>query len=138
MLQGQRCLKINSGFVDVRDVADLHVLAMTRPEAAGERFLAIAGRSLWFREVAAVLKRRLGKAAERVSTRTLPSWVIRFAALRNRSLRGTLTMLDMNMDATSAKAQRLLGWRPRSAEDAIVATAESLFRLGLVPDAREN
>jgi dihydroflavonol-4-reductase len=46
MLDGQpACLKINSGFVDVRDVADLHMRAMTNPAAAGERFLAIAGRA---------------------------------------------------------------------------------------------
>ena len=31
-----------SSFVDVRDAADLHLLAMTRPEANGERFLAVA------------------------------------------------------------------------------------------------
>lgn len=132
MLQGQPCPKINSGFVDVRDVADLHVLAMTRPEAAGERFLAIAGRSMWFHEVAAVLRSGLGDAAHRVSVRTLPNWVVRLAALRDRSLRGTVTMLGMNMDATSAKAQRLLGWRPRSADEAILATARSLKALGLV------
>jgi dihydroflavonol-4-reductase len=132
MMKGQPCPKINSGFVDVRDVADLHVLAMTRPEAAGERFLAISGRSMWFREVATVLKAGLGEAANRVSTRTLPNWVVRFAALSNPSLRGTLPMLGMNMDATGEKAERLLGWRPRSAEEAIISTAESLLSLGLL------
>ncbi len=58
--------------------------------------------------------------------------MVRLAALRDRTLRGTLPMLGVNMDATSAKAQRLLGWRPRSAEDAILATARSLYALGLV------
>jgi len=134
MLQGQPCPKINSGFVDVRDVADLHLLAMTRPEAAGERFLAIAGRSLWFREVAGVLKQELGDLAGRVSTRELPNWLVHLAAWRNRPLRGTLSMLGVDMNATSEKAQRLLGWRPRSAEEAIVATARSLVSLRLVKD----
>jgi dihydroflavonol-4-reductase len=36
------------------------------------------------------------------------------------------------MNATSAKARRLLGWNPRPAEEAIVATAESLVRLKLL------
>jgi hypothetical protein len=33
---------------------------------------------------------------------------------------------------TSAKARRLLDWTPRPPADAIVATAESLVRFGLV------
>lgn len=132
MLQGQPCPNINSGFVDVRDVADLHVLAMTRPEAVGQRFLAISGRSMGFDEVARVLRNGLGQTAEQVSTRTVPDWVIRLISLRRRSLRGLVPLLGVNMNATSEKAQRLLGWRPRSAEEAILATARSLLSLGLV------
>jgi len=37
-----------------------------------------------------------------------------------------------NMNATSEKAIRLLGWELRAREEAIVATAESLVRLGLL------
>ncbi len=36
--------KIYFGLVDVRDVADLHIRAMTSPAAKGERFIAIAGK----------------------------------------------------------------------------------------------
>jgi len=133
MLNGQRgCPKINCGFVDVRDVADLHVLAMTHPAAKGERFLAIAGESLWMIEVAKVLRRRMGAAASDVRLRELPNWLVRLAALRNPGMRGIATLLGRNMNATSEKASRLLGWSPRSSEEAIVATAESLIRLGLL------
>ena len=38
--------RLSFGIVDVRDVADLHLRAMTRAEASGERFLAVAGRSM--------------------------------------------------------------------------------------------
>lgn len=133
MLDGQRgCPKVNCGFVDVRDVADLHVLAMTNPAARGERFLAIAGDSLWMGDVAKVLQRRMGAAASKVSAWELPNWMVRLAARRNPSLKGVATLLGRNMNATSEKAIRLLGWAPRSSEDAIVATAESLVRLGLL------
>jgi dihydroflavonol-4-reductase len=132
MLQGQPSPKINSGFVDVRDVADLHLLAMIRPEAAGQRFLAIAGRSMWLHDVAKTLKRGLADGATRVSTKTLPNWAVRFGSLRNPSLRGLLPMLGVDMNATGEKAVRLLGWRPRSAEEAILATARSLISLGLI------
>jgi len=133
MLKGQRgCPKINCGFVDVRDVADLHVRAMTDPRANGERFLAIAGESLWLSEVAKVLRRRMGASAKNVSTRELPNWLVRLSARFNPKLKGIATLVGRNMNATSEKAIRLLGWAPRSSEEAIVASAESLIQLGLV------
>ena len=128
------CPKVNSGFVDVRDVADLHLRAMTDPAANGERFLAISGESLWFRDVAEVLRRRLGAAARKVTTRQLPNSVVRLGARFNPAMKALVPFLGVNMNATSEKAMRLLGWSPRSAEDAIVASAESLLQFGLLAD----
>lgn len=124
--------RINSGFVDVRDVADLHVRAMTHATAKGERFLAISGESMWLAEVARVLKQRMGPAADKVSTRVLPNWLVRLGALKDPALRGAVPLLGLNLNASSEKAMRLLGWRPRPREEAIVATAESLLRFGLL------
>lgn len=135
LMDGQPCPKLNSGFVDVRDVADLHLRAMTHPAAKGERFIAIAGESMWMIDLAKVLRDRLGAAASRVPTRTVPNWLVRFSALRNPAVKGILPILGVNLNATSEKASRLLGWIPRPREDAIVATAESLVRLSLL-DAR--
>ncbi|WP_215796661.1 SDR family oxidoreductase [Paludibacterium yongneupense] len=127
--------RINSGFVDVRDVADLHLRAMTHEAAKGERFLAIAGESMWLAEVAKVLKQRMGLAADKVSTRVLPNAMVRLGALKDPALRGAVPLLGLNLNATSEKAMRLLSWSPRSREEAIVATAESLVRHGLLSDA---
>jgi dihydroflavonol-4-reductase len=124
--------KINSGFVDVRDVAELHLRAMTQPAGNGERFLAIAGDSMWLADVAKVLRERMGAAADKVSTRTLPNWLVRLGAKKNPRMKAIVPMLGVDMNATSEKARRLLGWNPRSAEEAIVATAESLLRLKLL------
>ncbi|MBW9103296.1 SDR family oxidoreductase [Paraburkholderia phenoliruptrix] len=126
--------RINSGFVDVRDLADLHVRAMTHEAASGERFIAIAGESMWLADVAQLLKARMGHAARHVSTRVLPNWLVRLGALRDPALRGSLPLLGLNLNATSQKAIDLLGWSPRPREEAIVATAESLVRLGLLRD----
>jgi len=120
------------GIVDVRDVADLHIRAMIDPAAKGERFLAIAGDVLSIREIAVILKARMGAAAGRVPTRQLPNWLLRLAALRDPAIRQLVPELGKKKGATGEKARRLLGWAPRTAEDAITATAESLIRLGLV------
>jgi nucleoside-diphosphate-sugar epimerase len=120
---------ITFGFVDVRDVADLHLLAMTRAEAAGERFLAISGDFLPLAEVAAALREGLGERAGRIPTRRVPSWLVRLVARVNPGLRQLVAELDVEKHATSEKAQRLLGWSPRPPEEAILATAESLLAL---------
>lgn len=131
LLDGQPgCLNINSGFVDVRDVADLHLLAMTEPAASGERFLATAGESMWMVDVAKVLRERLGAAADKVSSHVWPDSEVR----KHPAMKAFAPLLDIDMNASSAKAIQLLGWRPRSSDEAIVASAESLVRLGLLGD----
>jgi len=117
------------GVVDVRDVADLHLRAMTHPAAKGERFLAAAGDFMSLLEISQVLRTRLGAAAKRAPTRSLPNWVLRLTALFNPTVRELLPELGKTKNGSHEKASRLLGWTPRSNEDAIVATAESLLRL---------
>jgi dihydroflavonol-4-reductase len=126
------CPRLQFGVVDVRDVADLHLRAMTHAAARGERFLAVAGDFMSIRDIAGVLKARLGDAAKRVPTRQVPNWLVRLAALRDPAVRQILPELGKIKNATNAKARQMLGWAPRSREEALVATAESLQRLGLL------
>jgi nucleoside-diphosphate-sugar epimerase len=132
------CPKLYFGVVDVRDVADLHIRAMTDPAAKGERFLAVAGDFMMVRDIARVLKTRMGDSARRVPTRQLPSWLVRLAAMRDPAVRQIVPELGKVKNATSDKARRVLGWKPRSKEDALVATAESLLRLGLLKDSAKK
>ncbi len=126
--------RMKFGVVDVRDVADLHLRAMTDPRAKGERFLAVAGDFMSIREMALALKARLGAAARRVPTRELPDWLLRLVAFVDPTVRQVLPELGKSKNATSAKAKSLLGWAPCSREDALVATAESLMRLGMLKE----
>jgi nucleoside-diphosphate-sugar epimerase len=126
------CPRLYFGLVDVRDVADIHLRAMTHPAAKGERFLATTGDFMSLVEVAKVLKNLLGPAAKRVPTRELPNWVVRLAAFRDPAVRLILPELGKVKSATNEKAKRLLAWKPRSNAEAILATAESLLRLGLL------
>jgi len=77
----------------------------------------------------------MGAAAKRVPTREIPNWLVRVAALLDPSVKQILPELGKRKNATSAKARSVLGWSPRSSEDAIVATAESMVRLGLLKDS---
>ena len=103
------------GVADVRDVADLHIRAMAAPQAAGQRYLALAdGPTISFLQMAQILRERLGPLAERVPTEEAPG--------------PEPPRLIIHND----RAKQELGWRPRPAETTIVETAESLRDLGLL------
>lgn len=131
MLNGEiaYCPKFKVGFVDVRDVADLHVRAMTHPAAKGQRFLAISGQSHSFLELAQMLRRNLGARASKVPTRELPNWIMRLVAIFNPNIRFFLPQLGKNFDATSQKAIKTLGWSARDLQETVTDTAESLLAL---------
>jgi dihydroflavonol-4-reductase len=118
--------------VDVRDVADLEVRAMTSPKAAGERFLAAAGDAVSFQHIARTLRERLGEEAGRVPDREMSSAYVRAMAPFVPALRQFRRNLDVVRHTDSSKARAVLDWEPRPAQDAVTATARSLLDLGLI------
>jgi nucleoside-diphosphate-sugar epimerase len=125
------CPRLYFGVVDVRDVADLHVRAMTHPAAKGERFLAVAGDCMSILDMATVLRRRMGASAKKVPRFQLPDWLVRIAAIPVPAVKQILPELGKIKNSSNEKARRTLGWTARSNEESIVASAESLVRLGL-------
>ncbi|MGZ8666754.1 MAG: SDR family oxidoreductase [Solirubrobacterales bacterium] len=117
--------------VDVRDVADLELRAMTAPEAGGERFIA-ATQFLWMAEIGQVLRERLGDAASKVPTRQIPDFLVRAMALFDAGIRSVVSGLGKRTELSSEKARSTLGWAPRPIEDTIAETGESLIREGVV------
>lgn len=134
MLNGKipGCPRLWFGAVDVRDVAGLHLLAMTHPEARGQRFLATAGDFLSVKEVADILRKGLGETAKKVPSREFPDWLVRVAAWFDPAVKATLAELGKPKNGRSDKARTLLGWAPRSPAEAILASAESLAQRGLL------
>jgi dihydroflavonol-4-reductase len=134
MLAGQMPAvpRMSFGVVDVRDVVDLHLRAMTSPEAAGERFIAVTGPSVSFLEMAQLLARRLGKAAAKVPSIELTDDQVIAAAATNPGLKEAVSQLGRVPMISNAKARASLGWEPRDSETTIVDTAESLIRLSLL------
>lgn len=117
--------RIGFSFVDVRDVADLHLRAMTADGAGGERFIA-AGPFFWMSEVAALLRDRLGEAAAKVPKRNLPDLLVRAAGRFDPGIRSILNQLGVKHEYSSEKSEARLGWTPRPAEEMFVDCARSL------------
>lgn len=96
------------GVVDVRDVAQIHLLAMTHPEAKGQRFLASVEGTMSFYDVAALVKKQRPQYAGNIAP-MLPTDASFYVHLSNQ------------------KATSILGWQPRSREEAILASVDSIY-----------
>ena len=133
MMQGEfpGVPKFGFGVVDVRDVADLHLRALEDPAAAGERFLA-SSEYLTMAQVAEVLREGFPAYRKKLPSRKLPNWLLRVVALFDADTKGVLTELNKRRVVTSAKAQRVLGWKPRPAAEAIRTTAADMIERGLI------
>ncbi len=109
LLKGQVPALPRVGFsiVDTRDLVDLHLSAMTSPQAAGQRFIASSD-FLWFSDIARILRDRLGARAAKVPTRKAPDALIRLAAVFSADARQLGPNLGRRNLFSSAKAERLL------------------------------
>lgn len=118
--------RIGFSFVDVRDVADLEIRAMTAPEAGGERFVAVTTFQ-WMADIATVLRSRMGEAAAKVPSRSIPNFVVRGMAIFDPGVRSIVGQLGRKTEASSEKARGHLGWSPRPIDETIVECAQSLL-----------
>lgn len=123
--------RLGFAVVDVRDLADLHVRALTAPGMANERFIG-AGPFMMMREVGEILRDRLGPEARKVPKRGIPDVVIRLMALFNSSISQVTGELGRSRAVDSGHALATLGWKTRPAADSIVDTARSLIDRGIV------
>jgi nucleoside-diphosphate-sugar epimerase len=127
------CPHLYSCIVDVRDVASLHMLAMTRPEAAGERFLcAGSGPSKSILQMAKLIKKERPQYAKKVPSIQIPNFVVRILAMIDPPIRQIIPDLGHVYNVSNEKARTILGWQPRSIEASIIDTVDSLFRLKVV------
>lgn len=117
--------------VDVRDVADAHVAAMTTPEAAGQRFCC-AIEHAWMSEIAAILDAHFASRGYRVPRRALPDFVMRAVAPFDKTARLAVADLGLRQDIDSSRIRKVLGFEPRGLEEMVVATGESMIEFGVV------
>jgi len=119
--------------VDVRDVADLHIRAMTNPEAKGQRFIASADGQITLPQIAELLKNKMPDVAKNVSTKKLPNFIVNIGSLFNARAKEGAVFLRMNRNISNAKAKNILGWKPiATKEQAILEGVKSMVKYGLI------
>jgi dihydroflavonol-4-reductase len=125
------CPRLGYEVVDVRDVADAHVAAMTAPGAAGQRFCCVESFA-WMSDIARILKRHFGPRGYRVPTLPLPDFLVRIVARFDGTVRLVVDDLGCHQQVSNERIKRVLGWQPRGLEETVVATGESLIENGVV------
>ncbi len=125
------CPRLGWTTVDVRDVASAHLLAMTTPEANGQRFCCCVD-FVWMKDMAAILNQQFGDRGYKIPTRTLPDFVVRIAGIFDKVTRLVVPRLGHDERISNERIKRVLGWQPRGTEEMVIATAESLIEQGLV------
>lgn len=123
--------RLGFSLVDVRDVAECHVKAMEIKEAAGQRFIA-SDRFIWFTEAAEILRKAFPQYLSKIPKHTVPDWVLKLMAVFQPVYKQTLTELGRTRYVSNAKAQRVLGVKFRSSQEALIASARSLIELKVV------
>jgi dihydroflavonol-4-reductase len=128
MLRGRPGALPRLGFwiVDVRDLADLHIRAMTADAAAGQRFIA-AGEFMWMEDMAKTLRAQLGEKGAKVPTRRLPDLVVRLLLPFMANLRSLAPLLGRRFPLKTDKSRKVLAFVPRPAATTLIDCAESLL-----------
>jgi dihydroflavonol-4-reductase len=117
------------GYVDVRDVAAAHILAMQNPSSNGERF-ALAEKDLWYKDVSKLLRENGFDKAPKIS---VPTWVAKIIANFSKELKLALPYLGrVRSVKNTSKAKDILGWNPRPAEESILELANQIKEMGLI------
>lgn len=126
------CPALGWAMVDVRDIAAAQVAAMTKPEAAGQRYIC-AGEHIWLRDIAKILDQEFRPRGYRVPTGHLPYAALWLASRFDKGLRLTLDSIGRKEQVSSAKAQKELGWTQRSYRETLIDMGNSAIQLGIVP-----
>jgi nucleoside-diphosphate-sugar epimerase len=118
--------------VDIRDLSELHMRAMTLAAAGGRRLLGCSD-TLSMPEMASIMRNELGTAGKRVPTMVLPDLLIRLMAMFDPSMKNLIPDIGVKPIADAAYVTALTGVKFRSAREAVIAAGESLVKLGIVP-----
>ncbi|MBI3161098.1 MAG: aldehyde reductase [Chloroflexi bacterium] len=124
--------RIKMGLVDVRDVALAIILAMKTPEAAGERFLVAADQSMWVKDIADLLHKNYASRGYKINRLQFPKFLVRVIALFDVKVAAVVKGIDWDYELSNEKAKRILKWTPHTAEESVLAMADSLIEQGVI------
>ncbi|MGD8243353.1 MAG: aldehyde reductase [Desulfobacterales bacterium] len=120
------CPDLDFPLVDVRDVADAHIAAMTKPQAAGMRFCCVAGNGT-MQEIAIILNKHFAEKGYKARTWKMPNIMVRLAAVFDKTVRLVVNDLGRRSKISNDRIKEVLDWKAHSVEEMVIAMAESMI-----------
>jgi dihydroflavonol-4-reductase len=117
--------------VDVCDLAELHIRAMTSPGAGGRRLIGAAD-TLSMSEMGQILRNTFPDYAQKIPIRTLPGFVVRFPAIFDRALKSVIPDIGVKPVAENAYVIEMTGISFKPAEAAVRAAGQTFIDHSLV------
>ena len=108
---------------DVRDIAKIHVLAMTEEKANGKRLIPTTSRAYSFMEIAKILKEN---GYSKVSTKKGPIFMIKLMSLFDKEVKGMLPIVGKSVSADNTETKGIFDWEPIPFEKTILDCARSI------------
>ena len=132
MFSGQfpRTPKVAWPVSDVRDIAAVHIAAMTANETGGRRLIA-AGQTLWLKEIADILRAEYPKA-KKLPRGDMPNWLVKIVGIFDPRVKSVVSDLGVFHEADAAYVTGLTGVIPRPSKDAVLSAAASLIENGRI------
>jgi dihydroflavonol-4-reductase len=123
--------KLGFPTIDVRDVVDLHYLALENEKAVGERYAAVS-ESVWFKDLANYVLEARPEFRNKVKPFEMPNWFVKIYSLFEKTTRMIIPELGFKANISNEKAKSELGFNPRPVKEAVKATADSCVANKLV------
>lgn len=109
--------------IDVRDVAKLHVQALTKEGINGKRFIAARKQTTHFLEITGILKENGYKKA---STKKAPLFLLKFIGLFDPEVKALLTSIGKHLTVDISDTEEIFGWEPIPLKKSVLDTAKSV------------
>ena len=119
--------RLNLGFVDVRDVAKIHIKAMLSENAAGKRFI-LNERTMWLSDLSKLLNQNGFKAPKYIA----PNIFIKLLALFVPEVGRIVNRLDIIKNLNSNQSKVTLDWQPSNIEKSILDAATQIKNLDVL------
>ncbi|CAH1782169.1 unnamed protein product, partial [Owenia fusiformis] len=123
--------KLNFNIVDVRDVAEAHIKAMTAPEAAGKRHIAVT-HNMWIRDIASVIAEEYRPQGYNVPTWQLPNFAVWVGGMFDKTVKLTVPQLGKQYKLESTKLKEVLGIEPKDSKETILDMCSTMIEGGWV------
>ena len=124
---------ISTTFIDVRDVAEAHIAALEKPQAAGNRYLLVHNETIPFKQIGQVLAAEFNPQGYKIATKDMSRTKVKIAKLFSASAKQAYPLIGKHLSWSNEKMRNDLGIEPRDIQETVIDMGYSVIKLGLVP-----